>query len=69
MTLRHRIERLEREFLPRNRNTLYLAEIEFVYRMVQKYGKNFESAPSFLRAEYEYLSEIWKRAVKPPPGT
>ncbi len=67
MNLKHRIERLEREFRLETRNTLYLEEIEFLYRMHKKYGQKMESAPRFLRSEYERLVQIYNRNVKPAP--
>ena len=61
MSLKARIERLERECFP-GKKTIYLFEAMFVSRMHKKYGENLESAPDFLRSECKRLDEILRLA-------
>ena len=65
MSLKRRIERLERQFFEPSKNTLTMDELESLYRIHKKYGQNLDALPGLARAEYQRLLDIYVRHVKP----
>jgi hypothetical protein len=59
MSLRHRIERLEREYFP---DGMTILELEFICWFEKKYKQDLESAPGFLLYEYERIHQLWERS-------
>jgi hypothetical protein len=71
VSLRTRIERLERELFPGSKTTITLSELQFVVRMQTRYGEDFESVPAVLRSEYNRLAGIFpsclhRKGLTPP---
>jgi hypothetical protein len=70
MSLKKRIERLERELFPGRRSerrTLTLSEFEFLYEMWVRHCKNPESVPSCVRQELEEFERqyhAWQEKTK-----
>ena len=56
MNIKSRLERLEREYFPDSKRTLYhLGELEFVLAFGQVYEGREDSAPQILRGAYKRL--------------
>ena len=64
MSIRSRIERLEREFLPQERHEMTFTEFNFLRWGVELSKAEFKALPRGIRTQYEILYRVFEEGRK-----